>query len=223
MTRPLLRLRGVELTFGVEAPVHALAGVDLDVAAGDYVAVTGRSGSGKSSLLNVLGLLERPTAGTYEVEGIEISSLKPSQIDRLRAKTFGLVFQSFHLVDYLSVAENVGLGLTYSGLAPALQRRRIDVVIEQVGIGHRSGARTATLSGGERQRVAIARTLAREPEVLLADEPTGNLDEANSAAVLDLFETIHTAGVTVIVVTHDEETAHRARRRVLVRDGRIAG
>ncbi|WP_245708841.1 ABC transporter ATP-binding protein [Ruania alba] len=170
-------------------------------------------------MLNVLGLLERPTAGVYEVDGVSTQHLKPSRLDTLRAHMFGLVFQAFHLVEYLSVQENIQLGLTYASGGRARDADRVRAVVEQVGIEHRLSARTNTLSGGERQRVAIARTLARHPRVLLADEPTGNLDEANAEAILRLFDDIHTSGITVVVVTHDAETAARAARHVLIRDG----
>lgn len=219
MTAPLLRLRGVERTYGVGGVIRALNGIELDVDEGDYLAITGRSGSGKSTLLNVLGLLERPTAGVYEVDGVSTQHLKPSRLDTLRAHMFGLVFQEFHLVDYLSVQENIQLGLTYSSGGRTRDAARVRAVVEQVGIEHRLSARTNTLSGGERQRVAIARTLARHPRVLLADEPTGNLDEANADAILRLFDDIHTSGITVVVVTHDPETAARAAHHVLIRDG----
>lgn len=217
-----LRLNGVWRTFGVQAPVHALAGVDLKVGAGEYVAITGRSGSGKSTLLNVVGLLERPSSGSYAVDGQNTSVMRGRELDQLRKRTLGLVFQSFHLIDYFTVAENIAVGLTYAGLAPAQRRSRVNEVIAQVGLEHRRDAPTATLSGGERQRVAIARTLARRPSVMLADEPTGNLDEANAAAILDLFDEIHARGVTVLLVTHDAAIAARCSRRILMRDGRIA-
>lgn len=216
-----LELRGIEVVFGAVAPVCALDGVDLTIHPGEFVAITGRSGSGKSTMLNVLGLLEQPTAGSYEVGGRSATRMRGAERDRLRAATFGFVFQSFHLVDYLTVAENVAVGLTYSGLAARERNERIAEVLGQVQLEHRASASAATLSGGERQRVAIARTLARRPRVLLADEPTGNLDEATSTAVMDLFESLHTPGVTLVIVTHDEATAARAHRRVQVRDGRI--
>lgn len=223
MATPLLQLTGVERSYGQDGIIRALAGVDLEIESGDYLAVTGRSGSGKSTLLNILGLLERPSAGQYLHQGVNTSEMSTKRLDSLRASSFGIVFQAFHLVDYMTVYENVALGLTYTGWSRPRARSRIEEVIEQVGVGHRVNARTNTLSGGERQRVAIARTLARGPEILLADEPTGNLDEANSDAVLGLFEEIHAAGVTLIVVTHDSETAARAHRRIHMRDGRVDG
>lgn len=218
---PQLHLQGVECVFGEEAQIRALDGVDLEISSGDYAAITGRSGSGKSTLLNIIGLLERPTAGNYSIGGIDARGLRPREVDRLRGETFGLVFQSFHLLDHLTVAENIEVGLTYAGLPRHEVAQRVGAVTEMVGLQHRERERAATLSGGERQRVAIARTLARSPAILLADEPTGNLDEANAAIVLDLLDAIHSRGVSVIVVTHDEMTASRASRRITVRDGRI--
>lgn len=216
-----LELRGIEVVFGTAAPVRALDGVDLTIESGEFLAISGRSGSGKSTMLNVLGLLEKPTSGSYIVNGRPTTQMRGGELDRLRSVTFGFVFQSFHLIEYLTVAENVSVGLTYSGLATRERDERINEVLGQVHLEHRATAKAATLSGGERQRVAIARTLARRPSVLLADEPTGNLDEATSTAVMDLFESLHTPGVTLVIVTHDEATAARAQRRVQVRDGRI--
>ncbi|WP_246464989.1 ABC transporter ATP-binding protein [Ruania alkalisoli] len=218
---PPLRLQGIERIFGAQARIRALDGVDLEIDPGDYLAITGRSGAGKSTLLNVLGLLEQPTAGRYTVGDTEVRALRARQVDRLRGEIFGLVFQSFHLLDHLSVAQNVEVGLTYAGLRRQEALQRVEAVVEKVGLSHRLRERAATLSGGERQRVAIARTLARSPAILLADEPTGNLDESNAEAVLGLLDDVHAQGVTVIVVTHDEMTAEHAQRRIVVRDGRI--
>ncbi|MPV49211.1 MULTISPECIES: ABC transporter ATP-binding protein [unclassified Pseudactinotalea] len=215
-------LRGVGRSYWQgDTQVKALESVDLRIEPADYVAVTGRSGSGKSTLLNLIGLLDQPTAGRYSVADRETTTMSVQATDVLRSRVFGLVFQSFHLVDYLTVSENVEAGLTYTGWSRSTCQTQISESIINVGLQHRSSARASTLSGGERQRVAIARTLARCPSVLLADEPTGNLDQANADIVLDLFEMIRASGVTVLMVTHDEETAARADRRLRMRDGRI--
>lgn len=218
-----LGLTEVTRVFPGHPPVRALDGITLHIPAGQYVAITGRSGSGKSTLLNVLGLLERTDGGTYCVGDRVASTLPADELDRLRRDTFGFVFQAFHLLDYLTVAENVDLGLTYvEGMNRSVRHERIAELLSRVQLDHRADALPATLSGGEKQRVAIARALAHKPSVLLADEPTGNLDERTSGAILALFEEIHAGGVTVIVVTHDESTAVRARRRITIRDGRVA-
>lgn len=217
---PLLQLRDAWRTFGSgAAAVDALRGVTLDVHAGETVAITGRSGSGKSTLLNVLGLLEQLTTGEYRIRGEDAGGLPAREVDALRARMFGFVFQAFHLVPYLSTRENVELGLTYDRCPRRERARRIDELLEQVGMAHRRDAVVSTLSGGERQRTAVARALARRPHVLLADEPTGNLDEASAAAVLDLVEAVARTGVAVVVVTHDPTTAGRADRRFHMRDG----
>lgn len=219
---PRLVLAGVSRSFGYgSGSVSALDSIDLTVEPGQYLAVTGRSGSGKSTLVNMFGLLDRPSEGLYTVGEVETSCLSPKQVDQLRSQVFGLVFQAFHLVDYLTVAENIAVGLTYVKQSRAEKADLVASAIHGVGLEHRADARAATLSGGERQRTAIARTLARRPSVLLADEPTGNLDEANAEVVLSLFESVREAGVTIVVVTHDSETAARADNRVHMRDGRI--
>lgn len=217
---PLLELRDARRTFGRgAAAVTALDGVSLSLRAGQSLAITGRSGSGKSTLLNVLGLLESLTAGQYLVEGRDTAALPDRELTALRARTFGFVFQSFHLVPYLTVRENVEMGTTY------LRRRRgeraaaIDALLDQVALAHRRDAQVATLSGGEKQRTAIARALIREPAVLLADEPTGNLDDASARGVLALFDAVCAKGVALILVTHDTATAARAHHQVHLRDG----
>lgn len=221
---PVLDLRSATRRFRYgDGCVTALDAVDLVVAPGQYLAVTGRSGSGKSTLLNVLGLLDSPSEGRYSVGGVDTAALSPKGLDMLRGEVFGLVFQAFHLLEYLTVAENIALGLTYEGISRAEKDLLVASAIHSVSLEHRADARARTLSGGERQRTAIARTLVRRPSVLLADEPTGNLDQANAEIVLALFDSVHRAGVSVVVVTHDGETAERADRRVHMRDGRIDG
>ncbi|MBO9568377.1 MAG: ABC transporter ATP-binding protein [Cellulomonas iranensis] len=220
-TTPVLELRDARRTFGSgPAAVHALGGVSLTLHAGRSLAVTGRSGSGKSTLLNVLGLLETLTDGQYLVAGQDVRTLGTAAVDALRAHTFGFVFQSFHLVPYLTVAENVELGLTYQRHGSRARRAHIAELLERVGLTHRRSSTVATLSGGEKQRAAVARALVRRPAVLLADEPTGNLDDASAAAVLDLFDGVTADGVALVMVTHDLQTAARADERLTMRDGR---
>lgn len=219
---PVLTLAAITRTYPGPPQVQALRQVDLTVRHGEYLAITGRSGSGKSTLLNILGLIDQPTSGSYRVLGQESVTLRPSHRDRLRAHTFGFVFQAFHLVPYLTGAENVDLGLTYRPPDRAHRKIAVTRALEQVELLDRAGTPVTELSGGERQRVAIARALVRSPEVLLADEPTGNLDESTAGAILNLFDALHRSGVTIMVVTHDGETAARAHRRVHVRDGVIA-
>ncbi|MDR0365823.1 MAG: ATP-binding cassette domain-containing protein [Bifidobacteriaceae bacterium] len=217
----VLALEGVSRTFSGVAEVFALRDVSMQVAAGDYVSITGPSGSGKSTLMNVLGLLDRPTVGVYRLSGVEAGPLGDKARARLRAAELGFVFQAFHLMPKRTVFENVLLGMAYSGIPKAERRRRVVQVLEQVSMTHRSGFFPSTLSGGERQRVAVARALAKGPSVLLADEPTGNLDASTSAEVLDLFDELNAAGQTVLVVTHDPVVAGRALRRMVMADGRL--
>lgn len=218
---PVLDMSGVARTYPGPPPVQALRRVDLTVEAGDYCAITGRSGSGKSTLLNLLGLIDQPTAGSYRVMGRESVRLRARHRDQLRAQSFGFVFQAFHLVPYLTGAENIELGLTYRPPGHRERRSAVARALAQVELTDRGDAPVIELSGGERQRIAIARALVRSPQVLLADEPTGNLDDNTAASILDLFDGLHQAGVTLLVVTHDPETAARAPRQVHVRDGRV--
>jgi putative ABC transport system ATP-binding protein len=220
---PLLRLSDARRTFGTgAAAVHAMTGIDLNVYRGSSLAITGRSGSGKSTLLNILGLLDTLSTGRYLIDGTDTTGMPARDIDALRASTFGFVFQAFHLVPYLSVQESVEMGATYRRVRRAALRTRTAQLLDSVGLAHRRDARVATLSGGEKQRVAIARALVRDPVVLLADEPTGNLDEGTAAQVLEIFETIVARGVALVMVTHDPQTADRADRHVTIRDGRVA-
>jgi ABC-type lipoprotein export system ATPase subunit len=191
------------------------------MSAGEYCAITGPSGSGKSTLLNLLGLLDRPTDGSYEVSGQDVTSLRAGDVDRLRARVFGFVFQSAHMINRWSVAANVSLGLRAQHFPRRQRPAAVQEALELVGLTHRAQARAVDLSGGERQRAAIARAVCTRPAVLLADEPTGNLDSRNAEGVLDLFDRIHSEGVTVIVITHDESVAARAGRRITVHDGEV--
>ncbi len=217
---PLFSLRGIDRTFRSEPPVQALVGVDLDVYPGEYLSIVGSSGSGKSSFLNIVGLLDHPTAGSYAFAGRETTEMTTTERAMVRARSLGFVFQAFHLLDHRTALDNVVLALRYDGSAYAGRRQRAIDALRQVGLGHRLGSYPTTLSGGERQRVAIARALVSEPEVLLADEPTGNLDSATTAELLDQFDRLHEKGLTIIVVTHDDAVSERAGRVVRFLDGR---
>ena len=204
-----------------EVETQALDAVSFDVAAGEFLALMGPSGCGKSTLLNILGFLDAPDAGSYRLRGEEVATLSDARLTRLRRAHVGFVFQSFNLIDELNVAENVEVALLYrSGDA---RRRRVEAVLEQVGLAHRARHRPRQLSGGQQQRVAIARALAPEPDLILADEPTGNLDSANGAAVMDLLKGAAAAGATVIMVTHSALHADVADRTIRMLDGRIVG
>jgi putative ABC transport system ATP-binding protein len=205
---------------GVSVP--ALRGVTVEVERGDYVSIVGRSGSGKSTLMHLLGGLDRPTTGRLLIDGRDVAGLSPPEMAELRNTTIGFVFQSFHLLPRTSAVENVALPLVYAGLRAPQRRRRAVAMLERVGLGHRLDHRPGQLSGGEQQRVAIARALVTEPTVLLADEPTGNLDTASGRAVLDLLEELNAErGVALVVVTHDREVAARAHREITMSDGEI--
>ncbi|GAB7037115.1 MULTISPECIES: ABC transporter ATP-binding protein [Catenuloplanes] len=217
----VLELAGVSRTFPTHPPVTALAGIDLRVARGDYVGIVGPSGSGKSTLLNVLGLLDVPTAGRYTLEGAETTTMSDRHRTEVRGSRIGFVFQSFHLLMYRTVLENVMLGGLYTGVPAATRRRQATIALDRVGMGHRQDFLPSRLSGGERQRTAIARALIGDPALLLCDEPTGNLDSANTAAVLDLFDELRAGGATLLVITHDLAVAARADRQVRIADGRL--
>ena len=217
----VLELRGLGRTFDGTTPVHALRDVDLRVDVGEYVAIVGPSGSGKSTLLNVLGMLDQPTAGSIHVDGVDVSDLDDSKRAAWRADRLGFVFQSFHLLPHRSVLENVMFGSLYQALPRRERRRRAVEALERVGVAHRAAFRPAQLSGGERQRVAVARALAMQPSLLLCDEPTGNLDSANTASILDLFDELIGDGLTIVVITHDSMVADRAQRRVRITDGHL--
>ncbi|GLY93046.1 ABC transporter ATP-binding protein [Actinoplanes sp. NBRC 103695] len=215
----VITLTGIGRTFAADPPVIALESVDLSVRRGDYLSIVGPSGSGKSTLLNVLGLLDVPDTGRYELEGEETTVLGDAARTALRGARIGFVFQSFHLLAHRDVTENVMLGGLYTSAARKGRRERAHAALERVGLSHRRDFRPTHLSGGERQRVAIARALAGNPALLLCDEPTGNLDSANTAAVLDLFDELRADGTTLIVITHDETVSGRAGRRVRITDG----
>ncbi|MFE4533968.1 ABC transporter ATP-binding protein [Streptomyces scopuliridis] len=218
----VLRTRDLSRTHGRgESLVHAVDGVDLDVRTGQMLAVMGPSGCGKSTLLHLLGGLERPTGGEVWLAGRRIDTLGERALAQLRRRSVGFVFQAFHLVEELSAAENVELPVLLAGRSPRTARRRTDQLLEQVGLADRARHLPWQLSGGQRQRVAIARALANEPLVLLADEPTGNLDTAATLDVLRLFEGLRTAGQTLVIVTHDERVAATADRLVSMRDGQL--
>lgn len=216
---PVIDFRGVERVYPGPPPVTALRPADLRIERGEFVTVVGPSGSGKSTFLNVTGLLDRPTAGTYLLDGINTAVLGEDERTALRGRRLGFVFQSFHLLPYRSAVENVMLAQIYTNV-PRKQRRTLATeTLAKVGLSHRVDATTAQMSGGERQRVAIARALVCEPSLLLCDEPTGNLDSANAERLLQLLETLHGAGMTLVVVTHDPIVAARGQRTVVVRDG----
>jgi putative ABC transport system ATP-binding protein len=217
---PFLQIRSLSRAYrSGEVETQALDAVSFEVAAGEFVALIGPSGCGKSTLLNILGFLDAPDAGSYRLRGEEVATLSDAWLTRLRRAHVGFVFQSFNLIDELSVAENVEVALLYR--SADARRRRVDTVLEQVGLAHRARHRPRQLSGGQQQRVAIARALAPEPDLVLADEPTGNLDSANGAAVMDLLKGAAAAGTTVIMVTHSALHAAAADRTIRMLDGRI--
>lgn len=219
--RPLVRLRGVALTYGGPPPVRALNPTDLDIYRGDYVTVVGRSGSGKSTLLNVLALIDTPTAGRYHFDGVDTGTVGESRRAALRARRIGLVFQAFHLIDHRTAEENVALGLLYQGVRARTRLAAARDTLDVVGLTHRRTALPAQMSGGERQRVAIARALVSRPDLLLCDEPTGNLDSATAESVLGAIDGLHERGFTVVVVTHDRLVADRGRRMLSIADGTV--
>jgi putative ABC transport system ATP-binding protein len=212
-------LREVSRTYPGSPPVEALRPTDLAIAQGDYVAITGRSGSGKSTLLHILGLLDRPTTGSYHVDGHDTTLLGDAERTALRGRSIGFIFQAFHLLPHRSAVENVMLGLLYRRGGRGERFDRARAALTEVGLEHRMDALPSTLSGGECQRVAIARAVVSEPALLLADEPTGNLDSTTAESVLDTFEALRDRGYTVVVVTHDPTVAGRAERVLVMGDG----
>jgi len=219
---PLIRLEGVSKIFYTdEVETHALRGVNLEIRTGEYVAIAGPSGCGKSTLLAILGLLEAPSTGRYWLRGRAVENLTARERARIRNREIGFIFQAFHLIGDLTVYENVELPLTYRGMPSAERRRRVEQALERVGMAHRKKHYPAQLSGGQQQRVAVARALAGEPLILLADEPTGNLDSKNGEAVMELLGELHRSGSTLCVVTHDPRYAGCARRTVRLFDGRV--
>jgi putative ABC transport system ATP-binding protein len=218
----LIELAALERVFQVgDQAVHALRHLDLTLEDGDYAAVMGPSGSGKTTLLNILGLLDRPDSGTYRLDGVETATLGEEARARLRRERIGFVFQSFHLIPRLTAFENVELPLVLAGLAPRERRPRVERVLDSVGLTPRAHHRPDQLSGGQRQRVAIARATVMEPGLILADEPTGNLDRASGEEVMRTLESLNAKGLTLVVVTHDPAIGLRARRRIRMADGAV--
>lgn len=218
----LIELQGIERAFQLgDSTVNALTALDLHIENGEYVAVMGPSGSGKSTLLNLLGLLDRPSAGTYKLEERDITTLSPDEQAQVRSERIGFVFQSFHLVPRLSAAENIALPMILAGIPARERARRVEKALKQFGLEHRADHRPDQLSGGQRQRVAIARATIMQPALILADEPTGNLDRHTGDEVVVLLEALNASGVTLVVVTHDPTLGARAGRQLIMEDGRL--
>jgi len=219
---PLIRLEGLTKVFYTdEVETHALAGIHLEIQKGEYVAISGPSGCGKSTLLSILGLLDSPTQGTYVLNGTQVQELDLGKRARIRNREVGFIFQSFNLIGDLTVYENVELPLTYRGMRATERRERANASLERVGMGHRAKHLPSQLSGGQQQRVAVARALVGHPSILLADEPTGNLDSKNGDAVMELLRELHRAGSTICMVTHDTRFARHADRTIHLFDGRV--
>jgi putative ABC transport system ATP-binding protein len=220
---PLIKLDGVSKVFLTdEVETHALAAIDITIGRGEYVSIAGPSGCGKSTLLSILGLLDTPSKGEYTLNGRPVADLPPSERARVRNREIGFIFQSFNLIGDLSVFENVELPLTYRGMGSAERRQRVTSALERVGMAHRAKHLPSQLSGGQQQRVAVARAVAGEPLILLADEPTGNLDTRTGEEILTLIRDVHSRlGSTVVIVTHDMTVAGSCERTIALRDGRI--
>ncbi len=222
MAESLIHLEGVTKVFVTdEVETHALAGIHLDIQKGEYLSIAGPSGCGKSTLLAILGLLDSPSDGTYILNGKPVQNLKLSERERIRNREIGFIFQAFNLIGDLTVYENVELPLTYRGMPSAERKKRVHEALERVGMSHRVKHYPSQLSGGQQQRVAVARALAGDPSILLADEPTGNLDSANGEAVMDLLRELHRGGATICMVTHDPRYARYADRNIHLFDGRV--
>jgi putative ABC transport system ATP-binding protein len=217
-----IELRGITKVFQTdEVETHALAEIDLTIRRGEYVSVEGPSGCGKTTLLSLLGLLDTPSGGAYLLDGAPVANLTAAERARIRNRAIGFIFQAFNLIGDLTVSENVELPLTYRGMSAAERTRRVRDALDRVGMGHRARHYPQQLSGGQQQRVAVARAVAGDPAILLADEPTGNLDSANGAAVMELLDELHQGGATICMVTHDPRYASFAERTVRLLDGRI--
>jgi putative ABC transport system ATP-binding protein len=221
-TETMIHLEGLTKVFYTdEVETHALSGIHLDILKGEYVAISGPSGCGKSTLLSILGLLDSPTGGTYLLNTRQVQSLDLSERARIRNREIGFIFQSFNLIGDLTVYENVELPLTYRGMKATERKERVGKALERVGMAHRAKHLPSQLSGGQQQRVAVARALVGEPSILLADEPTGNLDSKNGDAVMELLRELHRAGSTICMVTHDARFARHADRTIHIFDGRV--
>jgi putative ABC transport system ATP-binding protein len=222
MSRPVLEVQGLKKIYGEgEATVHALRGVSLTVQRGDYVAIMGSSGSGKSTLMNILGALDVPTHGSYHLDGVDVSKLADRQLALARNRLIGFIFQAFNLIPRTSAVANVELPLAYAGVKPKERRRRALAALEVVGLADRARHEPNQLSGGQQQRVAVARALVTEPALLLADEPTGNLDSRSTEDVLNVFDQLSAAGRTIVLITHEDEVGARTKRLVRLVDGRV--
>jgi putative ABC transport system ATP-binding protein len=220
---PAVQLRGVDKRYEREPPVQVLAGVDLDIQSGEMVSIVGPSGSGKSTLLHIIGTLERPSAGSVQIAGVDAATISDRALSSLRAHRVGFVFQDFCLLEGVSVLENVAEGLLYHAVSHRQRRAQARHALDRVSLGHRLTHRPAQLSGGEKQRVAIARALVGDPTLILADEPTGNLDSRSSKTIIELLTRLNQQQVTIVIVTHDHQIAAATSRRIELRDGRIVG
>ena len=219
----MIKLQDLGRDFKVgNSTLHALSNINLDIDAGDYISIMGPSGSGKSTLLNILGLLDTPTSGSYLLDGENTSLMDDNELATMRQSQIGFIFQTFHLVPRMTAAENVELPMLLAGMAVPLRREKVTTALKRVGLGERLDHRPSQLSGGERQRVAIARAIVMQPKLLLADEPTGNLDSNSGNEIVEIMEELNAQGLTLIVVTHDPDVGDRARRELFLVDGRVA-